>query len=224
MAKKRKLSVSRRGAQSLRVASECRWQSKDDAARYAQVSRTANSQIPSSAWILPLACGLWVLQRTIRVREVHFLNSRLVPWDGIWPYERARLIELHFSVFFRLDALSSGALCSYKSSVYSVNEEWRDGPCRNCTCQPGGTTMCREQQCAPCSEPVQIPGQCCPICKGNSVRLFVKRGAVASLVPLRWKVWLKTGKLKNGVVLPNYSEVSRYWAPDCVTHDTEKVG
>ncbi|VDM99470.1 unnamed protein product [Thelazia callipaeda] len=70
------------------------------------------------------------------------------------------------------DALSSGAVCSYKSSVYSVNEEWRDGPCRNCTCQPGGGTICKEQQCASCKEPIIMPGQCCPLCKGIGWRSF----------------------------------------------------
>lgn len=63
--------------------------------------------------------------------------------------------------------LSSGAVCSYGNNVYSVNEEWRDGPCRNCTCQPGGGTVCKEQQCAKCNESIQIPGHCCPICKGS---------------------------------------------------------
>ncbi|VDN42021.1 unnamed protein product [Gongylonema pulchrum] len=70
------------------------------------------------------------------------------------------------------DALSSGAVCSYRSAVYSVDEEWRDGPCRNCTCQPGGRTMCKEQQCAPCNEPIHIAGQCCPLCKDVGWRSF----------------------------------------------------
>ncbi|MCP9260814.1 Cysteine-rich motor neuron 1 protein [Dirofilaria immitis] len=70
------------------------------------------------------------------------------------------------------DVLSSGAICNYKGSVYGVNEEWRDGPCRNCTCQLGGGTICKERQCATCNESIQIPGQCCPICKDVEWRPF----------------------------------------------------
>ncbi|KAK6109255.1 von Willebrand factor type C domain family protein [Brugia pahangi] len=70
------------------------------------------------------------------------------------------------------DVLSSGAVCSYGDNVYSVNEEWRDGPCRNCTCQPGGGTICKEQQCAKCNDSIQIPGYCCPICKDVEWRSF----------------------------------------------------
>uniref|UniRef100_A0A915AQ40 Cysteine-rich motor neuron 1 protein n=1 Tax=Parascaris univalens TaxID=6257 RepID=A0A915AQ40_PARUN len=63
------------------------------------------------------------------------------------------------------DALSSGAVCNYNKNAYSIHEEWHDGPCRNCTCQPGGRTICKEQQCAPCANPLFIEGQCCPLCR-----------------------------------------------------------
>ncbi|KAI1719589.1 von willebrand factor type C domain-containing protein [Ditylenchus destructor] len=32
------------------------------------------------------------------------------------------------------DDLSSGAICIHKDNVYSINEEFRDGNCRNCSC------------------------------------------------------------------------------------------
>lgn len=63
------------------------------------------------------------------------------------------------------DELQSGSICSYLSSIYSLNEEWRDGPCRNCSCVSGGQTVCREAICPPCNNPVPIQGQCCPLCK-----------------------------------------------------------
>ncbi|MFH4978598.1 hypothetical protein AB6A40_005307 [Gnathostoma spinigerum] len=65
------------------------------------------------------------------------------------------------------DMLSSGTMCNYNNNVYSVNEEWRDGPCRNCTCQPGGRTVCNEQQCPPCHDPLLVRGKCCPICRDD---------------------------------------------------------
>ena len=41
------------------------------------------------------------------------------------------------------DVLSSSAVCSYQSSVYSVGEQWQEGACSNCSCVAGGQTICR---------------------------------------------------------------------------------
>ncbi|VDN53420.1 unnamed protein product [Dracunculus medinensis] len=70
------------------------------------------------------------------------------------------------------DTLSSTPICKYKKNAYSLNEEWHDGPCRNCTCQNGGRTICREHQCAFCNDPVHVQDQCCPICKDDAWRQF----------------------------------------------------
>ncbi|VDM82641.1 unnamed protein product [Strongylus vulgaris] len=64
------------------------------------------------------------------------------------------------------DALSA-AVCSFDASVYSVGEEWRQDTCTNCSCQPGGRTVCRQLVCPQCVEPVPIEGHCCPLCKGK---------------------------------------------------------
>ncbi|CAI5450968.1 unnamed protein product [Caenorhabditis angaria] len=63
------------------------------------------------------------------------------------------------------DALSSSAVCSYQSSVYSIGEQWQDGYCSNCTCVAGGQTVCRQMVCPACQNTVPIEGHCCPLCK-----------------------------------------------------------
>ncbi|CAB3398534.1 unnamed protein product [Caenorhabditis bovis] len=63
------------------------------------------------------------------------------------------------------DALSSSAVCSYQSGVYSIGEQWQDGSCSNCSCVAGGQTVCREMVCPHCEDPVTIEGHCCPLCK-----------------------------------------------------------
>uniref|UniRef100_A0A1I7XIT9 Cysteine-rich motor neuron 1 protein n=1 Tax=Heterorhabditis bacteriophora TaxID=37862 RepID=A0A1I7XIT9_HETBA len=82
------------------------------------------------------------------------------------------------------DVLSSADVCSYKSSVYSVNEEWMDGYCTNCSCVTGGHTVCREMVCPQCADPVPIEGHCCPLCKDIGWTAFSEsNGSV--LVPPR---------------------------------------
>ncbi|PIC27150.1 hypothetical protein B9Z55_019488 [Caenorhabditis nigoni] len=63
------------------------------------------------------------------------------------------------------DALSTSAVCSYQSSVYSIGEQWQDGRCSNCSCVTGGQTVCRQMVCPHCDDPVPIEGHCCPLCK-----------------------------------------------------------
>ncbi|KJH53642.1 von Willebrand factor type C domain protein [Dictyocaulus viviparus] len=69
------------------------------------------------------------------------------------------------------DALSS-AVCSLDSSVYTVGEEWRQDICTNCSCHPGGHTVCRQLVCPQCVEPVPIEGHCCPLCKDKGWMAF----------------------------------------------------
>uniref|UniRef100_A0A915D2M8 VWFC domain-containing protein n=1 Tax=Ditylenchus dipsaci TaxID=166011 RepID=A0A915D2M8_9BILA len=72
--------------------------------------------------------------------------------------------------------LSSGAVCIHNSNIYGLNEEFRDGPCRNCSCRlgrGGGHLECTELQCPRCLNPVPIPGDaCCPSCRDSELYLF----------------------------------------------------
>uniref|UniRef100_A0A915DJ17 Cysteine-rich motor neuron 1 protein n=1 Tax=Ditylenchus dipsaci TaxID=166011 RepID=A0A915DJ17_9BILA len=74
------------------------------------------------------------------------------------------------------DDLSSGAVCIHNSNIYGLNEEFRDGPCRNCSCRlgrGGGHLECTELQCPRCLNPVPIPGDaCCPSCRDSELYLF----------------------------------------------------
>ena len=45
-----------------------------------------------------------------------------------------------------IDSLPTSDVCSYENELLSEGETWRDGPCRNCTCENGGTTKCKELQ------------------------------------------------------------------------------
>ena len=65
------------------------------------------------------------------------------------------------------DVLETDSVCEYKENVYVAGEQWRDGECRNCTCENGGHTICSEFECPPCdSSPIQLDGLCCPPCPG----------------------------------------------------------
>uniref|UniRef100_A0A183GLD1 VWFC domain-containing protein n=1 Tax=Heligmosomoides polygyrus TaxID=6339 RepID=A0A183GLD1_HELPZ len=79
------------------------------------------------------------------------------------------------------DALST-AVCSFESSVYTVGEEWRQDTCTNCSCQPGGRTVCRQLVCPQCVEPVPIEGHCCPLCKDQGWAAF-SEGVGSSIAP-----------------------------------------
>uniref|UniRef100_A0A914WMA6 VWFC domain-containing protein n=1 Tax=Plectus sambesii TaxID=2011161 RepID=A0A914WMA6_9BILA len=68
------------------------------------------------------------------------------------------------------DQLGANGVCEYKKNMYGVKEHWKDGSCRNCTCNQGGQTLCTEFECPPCSSPVYLEGQCCPACKDTNTR------------------------------------------------------
>lgn len=75
------------------------------------------------------------------------------------------------------DELSSGAVCLHNENIYGLNEEFHDGPCRNCSCRVGrggfGHLECLELQCPTCKNPVPIPGDsCCPSCRDSELYSF----------------------------------------------------
>ncbi|XP_035826566.1 uncharacterized protein LOC101845560 [Aplysia californica] len=56
--------------------------------------------------------------------------------------------------------------CTFRGILYDDNASWlmQDNPCITCTCNAGLVT-CMETECfVPCSNPVTVPGQCCPVC------------------------------------------------------------
>ncbi|VDD92582.1 unnamed protein product, partial [Enterobius vermicularis] len=74
------------------------------------------------------------------------------------------------------DLLSTTSICKYSNTAYALNEQWKDGDCRNCSCERSGQVVCKEQQCAPCKNPVYVSGQCCPTCKDNSWGIMYTNG------------------------------------------------
>lgn len=70
------------------------------------------------------------------------------------------------------DSLENRTVCRRGQSVYTVNEEFRDGPCRNCSCREGNRLECTELQCPFCQDPVPVTGQCCPICRDTETYSF----------------------------------------------------
>lgn len=64
--------------------------------------------------------------------------------------------------------LSHKSVCIYKENVYALNEQFRDGPCRNCSCKTDSQIECLEIQCSiECRDATYVPEQCCPICKSK---------------------------------------------------------
>lgn len=61
--------------------------------------------------------------------------------------------------------------CLYKGVVHTHGRAFTlsSNPCERCTCA-GGTVTCAPVVCpqTPCLRPVTEPGQCCPVCRGNS--------------------------------------------------------
>ncbi|XP_067675152.1 uncharacterized protein [Haliotis asinina] len=56
--------------------------------------------------------------------------------------------------------------CEFRDTQYDTGAMWilPENPCISCTCS-GGLVTCMEVDCyVPCDEPVQVPGQCCPVC------------------------------------------------------------
>ena len=67
--------------------------------------------------------------------------------------------------------------CDYHESHYRSNSSFLSplNPCVSCTCT-GGLVTCMEVECyVPCDSPVPVPGQCCPVCPGESECVCVCR-------------------------------------------------
>lgn len=64
---------------------------------------------------------------------------------------------------------SRSMLCLQDGRAYRDGERWTVNDCTSCICLKG-MQMCTEKICSPwCPRPLHLPGQCCPICEGESV-------------------------------------------------------
>uniref|UniRef100_A0A915ITZ9 Kielin/chordin-like protein n=1 Tax=Romanomermis culicivorax TaxID=13658 RepID=A0A915ITZ9_ROMCU len=71
-----------------------------------------------------------------------------------------------------LDSAQSNAFCRYKDIVYSIDEHWSDGHCRNCTCKSDSSVLCVQLECPKCATKAKSmeitttgdDSQCCPSC------------------------------------------------------------
>ncbi|KAI6227510.1 CBN-CRM-1 protein [Aphelenchoides fujianensis] len=72
------------------------------------------------------------------------------------------------------------ASCSYKEAVYAVGEEFRDGPCRNCTCKSKGIIECIQRQCPRTCDEQKIAdlNGCCAECEDTNAYLHEGRTVV----------------------------------------------
>ncbi|KAI8497804.1 hypothetical protein Bbelb_244560 [Branchiostoma belcheri] len=54
------------------------------------------------------------------------------------------------------------------SQMYNSGDKWtsEQDPCTQYACQEGVVTVSQVQCYTPCSNPLTLPGQCCPVCKG----------------------------------------------------------
>ncbi|KAI8764265.1 cysteine-rich motor neuron 1 protein [Biomphalaria glabrata] len=57
--------------------------------------------------------------------------------------------------------------CFYDNVFYPIGANFQPNDCTVCVCESYGQTPCAIMDCAkpPCSSPVKIPGQCCPVCR-----------------------------------------------------------
>lgn len=63
---------------------------------------------------------------------------------------------------------SQTLVCLHNGHTYRDGEHWAVNVCTTCSCFKG-MQMCTEKVCPPwCSRPVHVPGQCCPLCEGES--------------------------------------------------------
>ncbi|XP_066263526.1 BMP-binding endothelial regulator protein-like isoform X1 [Branchiostoma lanceolatum] len=58
--------------------------------------------------------------------------------------------------------------CTFQGQVYNSGDKWtsEQDPCAQYACQEGVVTVSQVQCYTACSNPVTVPGQCCPVCKG----------------------------------------------------------
>uniref|UniRef100_A0A914HK45 Cysteine-rich motor neuron 1 protein n=1 Tax=Globodera rostochiensis TaxID=31243 RepID=A0A914HK45_GLORO len=77
-----------------------------------------------------------------------------------------------------LKAKPDAALCTYGNSIFARGEQFRDGPCRNCSCLAGGIIRCTEIHCSPCRSDektggnngtavMKPDGECCSSCRAD---------------------------------------------------------
>ncbi|KAK6623653.1 hypothetical protein RUM43_009505 [Polyplax serrata] len=60
--------------------------------------------------------------------------------------------------------------CMSSSAILHQNgETWEEDPCTQCTCESGEKKCVAFMCVVPCSNPVHVPGECCPICNESSV-------------------------------------------------------
>ncbi|XP_071963203.1 thrombospondin-1-like [Antedon mediterranea] len=59
--------------------------------------------------------------------------------------------------------------CWHYGSEHVNMSMWKAGDCTECKCN-AGTIECMTTECLPtsCTDPIQIQGECCPVCKGDS--------------------------------------------------------
>ncbi|KAL3083189.1 hypothetical protein niasHS_010991 [Heterodera schachtii] len=76
-----------------------------------------------------------------------------------------------------LRAMSAAAFCTYNGKIFTRGEQFKDGPCRNCTCLEGGAIQCSEIHCPTCGNEEENTenktaeekkqGECCSSCKAE---------------------------------------------------------
>lgn len=51
--------------------------------------------------------------------------------------------------------------------LHQNGETWEEDPCTHCTCE-AGEKKCIAYMCeVSCSNPIHVPGECCPLCNGK---------------------------------------------------------
>ncbi|KAH9493189.1 von Willebrand factor C domain-containing protein 2-like [Bulinus truncatus] len=61
--------------------------------------------------------------------------------------------------------------CIFNGKSYKVGEKFRPNDCTFCTCETNGEPICAIIDCArpPCTDPVKLKGQCCLVCRDNTI-------------------------------------------------------
>uniref|UniRef100_A0A8D8VYB3 Cysteine-rich motor neuron 1 protein n=1 Tax=Cacopsylla melanoneura TaxID=428564 RepID=A0A8D8VYB3_9HEMI len=85
-------------------------------------------------------------------------------------------------------------------TLLHVGDTYFKDPCTNCTCLPGGLEQCTASMCeVPCLNPVQVQGECCPLCDG-SVPLLVDQTHCPLLSNCRLKCKRGFVKTEHGCI------------------------
>lgn len=60
---------------------------------------------------------------------------------------------------------------SDSGELYNDADEWRENDCTTCVCKDGHA-QCQAERCSvSCSNPMNVPGQCCPVCPEENVSM-----------------------------------------------------